>query len=83
MEKDKGHIVNIEKVEINNIYTNHVDTSEILSQLHIVKMQNNKILSTLSDSPQLEKQMDSWLVRLNKSVGAIEKVSDQVDSSKK
>ena len=31
-------------------------------------------------SKKLEKQMDSWLSTLDKSISVIEKVSDQVDS---
>lgn len=77
-QHDKQHLQNIDKVEIHN--HNHVDTAELLSQLHILKMQNNKILTFLFASADLEKQMDSWLVKLNKSVGAIEKLSDRVDS---
>lgn len=78
-QRDKQHLQNIDKVEIHN--HNHVDTEEIISQLHIIKMQNNKIITLLLSSDELEKQMDSWLAALSKSVGAIEKVSEQVDSS--
>lgn len=68
-------------IKIEYHYHNHVDTAEIISQLHIVRMQNHKILSALKDNDEaekLEKQMDSWLLRLGKSVDAIKVVSDQV-----
>lgn len=48
MEKDKGHLVNIEKIEYH--YHNHVDTSEILSLLNIIKLQNRKILEEVQDN---------------------------------
>lgn len=70
---DKQHLQNIDKVEIHN--HNHVDTAEILSLLNVLKMQNKKILERLECNNEI---MDSWLMRLGKAIGAIEKVSDQV-----
>lgn len=68
-------------IKIEYHYHNHVDTAEILSLMQIIKMQNHKILSALKDNDEaaeLEKQMDSWLLRLGKSVDTIKTVSDQV-----
>lgn len=45
-----------------------------------VKKLLEKILCKLDGEGELEKQMDSWLVTLDKSIGKIEKVSDQVVS---
>lgn len=59
MANDKGHLVNIEKVEINNHYHNHVDTAEILSQLNILKLQNSKIMA------KAQEQFDALMDRLN------------------
>jgi len=59
MEKDKGHIVNIEKVEYNNITHNHIDTQEILSLLNIIKLQNQKIMA------KAQEQFDALMARLN------------------
>lgn len=42
MENDKGHLVNIEKIEYH--YHNHIDTAEIISLLNILKLQNKKIM---------------------------------------
>ena len=36
MEKDAQHLVNIEKVEYH--YHNHVDTTQILSELNLIKL---------------------------------------------
>lgn len=47
-QHDKQHLQNIDKVEIHE--HNHVDLAEVLSQLHIVKMQNNKILVLLENN---------------------------------
>lgn len=52
MEKDKGHLINIEKVEINNITHNHIDLAEILSLLNIIKSQNHKIIMTQAELAQ-------------------------------
>lgn len=73
MEKDKQHLVNIEKVEINNIYTNHVDTSDILSQLHTIKMQNNKILNLLLSAEDDEKVREQIMRKLNKVIADLKK----------
>lgn len=57
MANDKGHLVNIEKVEYNT-YSN-VDTAEILSQLNILKLQNSKIMA------KAQEQFDALMDRLN------------------
>jgi hypothetical protein len=59
MERDKGHLVNIEKVEYNTYNTNHVDTSEILSLLNILKLQNQKIMA------KAQEQFDTLMQRLD------------------
>lgn len=73
MEKDKQHLVNIEKVEINNIYTNHVDTSDILSQLQILKMQNKKILEILLSTEDDEREREQIMRKLNKVIADLKK----------
>lgn len=68
-------------IKIEYHYHNHVDLADIYSQLQTIKMQNHKILSLLNDQEQaaeLKKQMDSWLIRIGKSIKTIETVSDQV-----
>lgn len=50
MANDQQHLVNIEKVEYH--YHNHIDTSEILSLLNILKLQNSKIMADLTTLEQ-------------------------------
>lgn len=69
MEKDKGHLVNIEKVEINNIYTNHIDTAEILSLLNIIKLQNHKVMANIQ---QLNEKVDELQSALDSEQEAIQ-----------
>lgn len=71
MEKDKGHLVNIEKVEINNIYTNHIDTAEILSMLNVLKLQNRKILEKIDNNENEEELKTEIMQKLNKAIGDI------------
>lgn len=47
-QHDKQHSIppNVD-INIENHYHNHIDTADILSQLHILKMQNKQILQIL------------------------------------
>lgn len=62
MEQDKQHLQNIDKVEIHE----HVDTGEILSLLHTLKMQNNKILHLIQSSEDDEETKTEIMRKLNK-----------------
>lgn len=51
MEIDKGHLVNIEKVEYNT-YNQHVDTGQILSEINIIKFKINNMAKTQAETAQ-------------------------------
>lgn len=68
MANDKGHLVNIEKVEYN--YHNHIDTSEILSQLNILKLQNQKIMASNQELEALVNELKAGQAELQTSVDA-------------
>lgn len=51
MEIDKGHLVNIEKVEYNT-YNSHVDTGQILSEMNIIKLKINNMAKSQAETAQ-------------------------------
>lgn len=52
-------------IKIEYHYHNHVDVADILSQLHIVKMQNRKILERLDKNEQDEELKTEIMRKLN------------------
>lgn len=58
-------------IKIEYHYHNHVDVADILSQLHIVKLQNHKILRLLSDQDEMEREQ--IMEKLNKAIADLKK----------
>jgi conjugal transfer/entry exclusion protein len=50
MERDKGHLVNIEKVEYN--YHNHIDLQEMFSILNIIKLKLHNMAKSQAETAQ-------------------------------
>lgn len=72
MEHDKQHSIppNV-VVNIENHYHNHIDTADILSQLHILKMQHKQILTLLLSSEDDERERAEIMRKLNKAIADI------------
>lgn len=61
-----------------HVHIHNDDQKEIIKLLNEIKT----LLAGGSSVKELEAQMDSWLATLKQSVGEIETVSQQVDSTK-
>lgn len=58
-------------IKIEYHYHNHIDVADILSQLHILKMQNNKILHLIQSSDEDEELKTEIMRKLNKAISDI------------
>lgn len=76
MDKHSSPLVVIEKVEY--ITHNHVDVSEILSLLNILKLQNHKIMATIAElsakADELQAALDTEQQQIADAIAALQTV---------
>lgn len=82
MENDRGHLVNIEKIEYHNTYHNHIDIEQLLSQINIIKLQNQKIMANIQELnakvDELQSALDSEQEAIQSALATLQAAVDSL-----